>query len=138
MERSDSSHAQAFAAPFPFRLLHLDSVRVYNNSMRQRGARSRAQSSFGLAVLLGAAAFIHARDTAGCTRAELLAINDGNAYAQRLVGFYARIGFVTVAEVAQRAADVPHLLVWGGAGTRMDGDVNAMLAKWAPAVRGGT
>lgn len=127
---------QAFAAPFPFRLLHLDSVRVYNSQLRKRGTASQAQSPFGLALLLGAASFIHARDTAGCTKAELLAINDSNAYAERLVGFYRRLGFLVVAEVSHRVQDVAHLLVWGGAGTRMDGEIDAMLAKWAPALRG--
>jgi hypothetical protein len=33
--------------------------------------------------------------------------------------------------------DVPHLLVWGGEGTRMDADICTMLAKWTPALRKG-
>jgi hypothetical protein len=31
--------------------------------------------------------------------------------------------------------DVPHLLVWGGEGTRMDADVDAALRRWTPALR---
>lgn len=34
-------------------------------------------------------------------------------------------------------SDVPHMLVWGGEGTRMDADVAAMLRKWGPAIRRG-
>lgn len=31
--------------------------------------------------------------------------------------------------------DVPHLLVWGGEGTRMDADIDAALQRWTPALR---
>lgn len=33
-------------------------------------------------------------------------------------------------------ADLPHLLVWGGAGTRMDADLAATLRRWSRAIRG--
>lgn len=32
-------------------------------------------------------------------------------------------------------SDVPHMLVWGGEGTRMDADIQAMLRKWTPSLR---
>jgi hypothetical protein len=31
--------------------------------------------------------------------------------------------------------DTPHLLVWGGEGTRMDADIVGALQKWTPALR---
>jgi hypothetical protein len=31
--------------------------------------------------------------------------------------------------------DLPDLLVWGGAGTRMDADVDTLLRRWTRAVR---
>jgi hypothetical protein len=31
--------------------------------------------------------------------------------------------------------DVPHLLVWGGEGTRMDADMQEALQRWTPALR---
>ena len=34
-------------------------------------------------------------------------------------------------------SDLPHMLVWGGEGMRMDADVRALLAKWTPAIRRG-
>jgi hypothetical protein len=69
-------------------------VRIYNSRL-SGPLRARAQTAFGLALLLGAAAFVHAAQQ-GCTRAELLAINDSNEYADRLVKYYQRLGFTPV------------------------------------------
>ena len=97
---------QGFLLPPPLGgLLHLDSVRVFNSRLRGN-LRGKAQSPFGIAVLLGAAAFAHAY-AAGCTRAELLAIDDGNGYAQRLVTYYRRLGFVTVRTVGDGGWQAP-------------------------------
>ena len=80
-------------------------------------------------------AFVHA-DALGCTRAELLAIDDGDDYAQRLVSYYKRIGFTPIREVGLGGLrDLPDLLVWGGAGTRMDADVQILLRRWTRALR---
>jgi hypothetical protein len=127
-----------FVAPPPFGgILHLDSVRVYNS--RLRGAfRGRAQTPFGIALLLGAAAFVHA-NSFGCTRAELLAIDDSNEYAERLVTYYRRLGFTAVRSVGSNGwRDVPDLLVWGGVGTRMDADIPSMIDRWSRAISRGT
>jgi hypothetical protein len=52
------------------------------------------------------------------------------------VAYYRRFGFVPVRVVTGASlADLPHQLVWGGVGTRMDADVHAMLARWGPAIR---
>jgi hypothetical protein len=127
---------QGFAAPPPFGILHLDSVRVYNSRLAGP-LRARAQTAFGVALLLGAVAFTHAR-ALGCSKAELLAINDNNAYAARLVKYYARLGFMPVREVGDNGLrDLPDLLVWGGAGTRMDADVETLLTRWTRALRRG-
>lgn len=46
------------------------------------------------------------------------------------------MGFETVVEVGGRGLrDVPHLLVWGGVGTRMDVDTTAFLARWSGPIR---
>jgi len=127
------SVAQGFVAPPPFGILHLDSVRVYNS--RLRGAARAVQSTHGLAVLLGAAAFAHGH-ACGCRRAELLAINDLNEYAARLVVYYKRLGFVVEREIGDGGLDdLPHLLVWGGAGVLMSGSVEPMLRRWSRALR---
>ena len=50
---------------------------------------------------------------------------------ERLKRYYTRLfGFQAVREVGGgNLTDLPHLLVWGGVGTRMDGDIEAMLRK---------
>jgi hypothetical protein len=54
----------------------------------------------------------------------------------RLVRYYSYFGFKPVATVGGNGlSDVPHMLVWGGQGTRLDADVRRMLAKWTPALR---
>ena len=53
----------------------------------------------------------------------------------RLVAYYRRMGF-TVERVVEggRLSDLPHLLVWGGVGTRMKGDVPQLLRRWSKAL----
>jgi hypothetical protein len=46
------------------------------------------------------------------------------------------VGFETVRVVGENGLrDIPDLLVWGGVGTRMNGDVDALLAKWGGVIR---
>lgn len=63
----------------------------------------------------------------GCTKAEILAINDDDETHRKLVLYYKRLGFKPVREVTGGIADLPHMLVWGGVGTRMDADLQAFL-----------
>ncbi|KAI3682734.1 hypothetical protein L1987_82934 [Smallanthus sonchifolius] len=52
-------------------------------------------------------------------------------FVELLVKFYRRIGFETVYEVTGSSmADLAHMLVWGGVGTRMDANVERLLLKW--------
>ncbi|MQL70240.1 hypothetical protein Taro_002523 [Colocasia esculenta] len=105
-------------------VLHLDSMRM------SRATLGMERSIFGLGLFVGAAAVRHGFDR-GCRRAELLAINDTDLYHSKLVRFYRRMGFRAVREVdGSSAGDLPHLLVWGGRGTRMDAGVEELLAKW--------
>ena len=130
------------------------------------GARIR-RGALGLGMLLGGATFAHGWSR-GCGKAEILAIDDDEAWHQRLVRYYRHFGFVPVARVTGgRLADLPHMLVsglglfrhhpgcpparldasglharpahclqvWGGAGTRMDADIPAMLRRWTAAIR---
>ena len=56
----------------------------------------------------------------------------------RLVKYYARLGFEEVVEVGNRGlADLPHLLVWGGAGTRMNINPEQFLCRWMPVLQRG-
>ncbi len=50
--------------------------------------------------------------------------------------YYTYYGFKPVRVVGGNGlSDLPHLLVWGGEGTRMDADVLAWLQRWTPAIR---
>lgn len=57
----------------------------------------------------------------------------------QLVRFYGRIGFKPVYEVTGSSiGDVTHMLVWGGRGTRMDADIEELMAKWGPKFKDST
>ncbi|TFJ85999.1 hypothetical protein NSK_002819 [Nannochloropsis salina CCMP1776] len=84
---------------------------------------------YGCGLLLGAAAMRYAYDK-GCSKAELLAINDDEKSHRLLLGFYRTAGFVSVKEVTNDLRCVPDLLVWGGVGTRMDMSVEEYLRRW--------
>ena len=123
-----------FIAPPPFGILHMDSMRVYNSKVKTE-EKTTMRSTFGIAILLGTMSLLEASE-AGCKKCELLAIDDGNEYAEKLVRYYGRLGFKTVRVVGDNGLmDLPDLLVWGGVGTRMNGDVDALLEKWGGVVR---
>ena len=125
---------EGFIAPPPFGILHMDSMRVYNSKVAS-GERATMRSTFGIAILLGTMSLLFASE-AGCKKCELLAIDDGNGYAEKLVRYYGRLGFETVRVVGDNGLrDLPDLLVWGGVGTRMNGDVDALLEKWGNVIR---
>jgi uncharacterized membrane protein YgcG len=64
-----------FLAP-PFKLAHCDTLQVFTRGLRgAEGARVRGGAGLNVALLLGGAVFAHAA-AAGCTKAEILAIND--------------------------------------------------------------
>lgn len=125
---------EGFVAPPPFGILHMDSMRVYNSKVGVED-RSTMRSTFGIAILLGTMSLLAASES-GCKKCELLAIDDGNGYAEKLVRYYGRLGFETVRVVGDNGlSDLPDLLVWGGVGTRMNGDVDALLEKWGGVIR---
>ena len=123
-----------FIAPPPFGILHMDSMRIYNSRV-DAAEGSRMRSVFGVSILLGATSSLMAYER-NCEKMELLAIDDGNEYAAKLVKYYRRLGFVPIRVVGEGAAtDLFDLLVWGGAGTRMNGDLPALLGKWGKVIR---
>jgi hypothetical protein len=126
-----------WAAPWAGGIAHIDALEVWNRALgrEERRALLAAVGPAGLGGLLARAAFAHAAEAAGCATAEALAILDDEATHARLVSAYKRVaGFREVAFVSgSRLADVPHMLVWGGAGTRLDADIPAALARWGAA-----
>ena len=124
-----------FIAPPPFGILHMDSMRIYNSRVRGDDERRKMRSVFGISILLGATSALMAHES-GCEKVELLAIDDGNEYAQKLVNYYTRLGFEAVRVVGEGAStDLADMLVWGGAGTRMNGNLPELLRKWGAVVR---
>eukprot|EP00850_Spirogloea_muscicola_P017672 SM000154S01407 [mRNA] locus=s154:288033:289040:+ [translate_table: standard] len=107
-------------------LLHLDSLR-----MTRSYSSSSARRLLGIAALMGGLALCHGRER-GCRTAELLAIHDTDEYHAKLVRYYRRLGFEVVHEVEGGSLhDVGHTLVWGGRGTRMNGDIEQLLRQWS-------
>mmetsp|Transcript_9881 Transcript_9881/g.28287 ORF Transcript_9881/g.28287 Transcript_9881/m.28287 type:complete len:130 (-) Transcript_9881:131-520(-) len=117
--------------------MHCDTLQIFNSRMK-RGSEERSRawgSPRGLGLLLGGATFAYGLE-AGCRKAEILAINDDDAWAKRLVRYYRYFGFKECYEVGSRGlADIPDMLVWGGVGTRMDADIGAMLQRWSSSIR---
>lgn len=59
-----------------------------------------------------------------------------DAIHARLCKYYRRMGFVAVREVGGNGLpDLPHQLVWGGVGTRMDADIGSFLQRWSGPIR---
>jgi hypothetical protein len=53
----------------------------------------------------------------------------------RLVAYYTFFGFKKVKVVGENGLmDLPDQVAWGGVGTRMDADIDALLAKWSPRI----
>ena len=61
--------------------------------------------------------------------ARLLAIFDSEGYSKKLVRYFKLIGFEIVKEVGSSPIDLLLRLVWGGAGTLMNGKCDSILKK---------
>jgi len=62
-------------------------------------------------------------------KARLLAIFDSEGYSKKLVRYFKLIGFKIVKEVGSSPVDLLLRLVWGGAGTLMNGECIYILKK---------
>ena len=62
--------------------------------------------------------------------AEFLAIDDEEKQHKRLVRYYRQVGFQVVKYVGDGFQDIPDRLIWGGAGTLMNGNINTFCEKW--------
>lgn len=117
------------------RSMHCEALQVFTKGMAGEDGQRVRGGVHGLGLLIGACTFAFAQSK-GCSRAEILAINDYDYQHKRLVRYYRYFGFVPVKEVGLRGlADLVDQVVWGGVGTRMDANVESMLAKWTPALR---
>ena len=62
-------------------------------------------------------------------KVRLLAIFDSEGYSKKLVRYFKLIGFIVVKEVGSSPGDLLLRLVWGGAGTLMNGECISILKK---------
>ncbi|KAK9904887.1 hypothetical protein WJX75_004873 [Coccomyxa subellipsoidea] len=116
-------------------LMHCDSLQIFTRGVRgSEGERLRG-GVLGLGLLMGGAVFSFGHSV-GCTKAEILAIKDDDAWHKRLVRYYSYFGFERVRAVGDNGLrDLPDLLVWGGVGMRMDADIEELLRRWTVAIR---
>lgn len=118
-------------------ICHLDSLVVSTRRTRgDAGVRVRGGGFAGTGGLMAQAVFCSAFERGRARKVEVLAVDDGaGSEHDRLVRAYARVaGFKEVKRVeGDRLGDVPHMLVWGAAGTRMDSEVEGQLRKWGAA-----
>jgi hypothetical protein len=115
-------------------ILHLDKMEVYKPMVKR--ARREAPSmdfggvSFAIGLLLGYRCLLHGIEK-GCKTAEFLAIDDEEFQHKRLVKYYKIVGFQVVKYVGENVQDIPDRLVWGGCGTLMREDTQALLRKFS-------
>jgi hypothetical protein len=150
LQRELLATTDGFCVPPPLGgYVHCDTLRIPQRAMlgeeedEDEGAadgsattpKTAPTSALGLMPLVGCAVLTHARELR-CTRAEILAIDDDPQQHARLVTYYRYFGFRPKHRVGGRGflVDLPHLLVWGGEGLRMDLDVDATLARWGRAL----
>lgn len=117
-------------------ICHLDSLVV--NTRRARGTaglRTRPGLA-GTGGLMAQAVFASAFERGKAKKVEVLAVDDGaSGEHDRLVRAYRRVaGFEVVRRVeGDKISDLPHQLVWGAVGSRMDSEVEAQLRRWGGA-----
>jgi len=79
--------------------------------------------------LIWAATMAWAIEKKSSNKARLLAIYDSEGYSKKLVRYFKLIGFKIVKEVGTSPVDLLLRLVWGGAGTLMNGECISILKK---------
>ena len=120
--------SDGFVVPMA-RIMHCDTMRIYNSRMKslQQSSTNLKLGFMGLGRVMAKSILAYGFSQ-GCLKAEILAINDDDETHRKLVMYYKRLGFRAVREVkGDSLSDVPHLLVWGGAGTRMDASIPSFL-----------
>ncbi len=76
--------------------------------------------------LIWASTMAWALDSTPCKKARLLAIHDDDLQHNKLVRYFRKRGFQTIKDVGSEPIDLPLRLVWGGAGSLMRADCNAV------------
>ena len=107
-------------------ILHADKMEIFE--------RGGGGTFLGPGLLVAYVCFLHGKDC-GCKIAEFLAIDDAEYQHKRLIRYYKIMGFREVRYVGEEIRDIPDRLVWGGVGTLMTEDIDAVLTKWTRIIR---
>ena len=97
--------------------IQLDTLRILNKS-----------PAF-VSELIWATTMAWAIEKKSSNKVRLLAIFDSEGYSKKLVRYFQLIGFKIVKEVGSSPVDLLLRLVWGGAGTLMNGECIFILKK---------
>lgn len=120
------------------RILHADKMEMFNRALRNARAEEpafRGGGTFlGPGLLVAFVCLLHGREN-GCADVEFLAIDDAEFQHRRLIRYYRTAGFREVRYVGEELKDIPDRLVWGGCGTLMTSDIDAVLRKWTRIIR---
>jgi len=107
-------------------ILHADKMEIFK--------KGGGGTFLGPGLLVAFVCFLHGKDC-GCKTAEFLAIDDAEYQHKRLIRYYRMMGFREVRYVGEEIRDIPDRLVWGGVGTLMTEDIDAVLTKWTRIIR---
>jgi hypothetical protein len=124
-------------------ILHIDALKVLDENIKKGSTRPGTSTgnnngnnvgSLGSAnkgQLIGLAAILYGYSK-GCTKCEVLAIDDAPQQHRRLVRHFRRMGLQTVRYVGDDFSSIPDRLVWGGCGTLMEANLSYLIDKWTP------
>jgi len=91
--------------------------------------RILSKSPAFVSELIWATTMAWAVEKKSSNKARLLAIFDSDGYSKKLVRYFKLIGFKIVKEVGSSPLDLLLRLIWGGAGTLMNGECDSILKK---------
>ena len=100
-----------------------------NHSIQLDTLRILSESPLYVSDLIWATTMAWAMEKKSIKKARLLAIFDSEGYSKKLVRYFKIIGFKILKEVGSSPLDLFLRLVWGGAGTLMEGDCFSILKK---------
>jgi len=92
--------------------------------------RILSKSPAFVSELIWATTMAWAIEKKSSNKARLLAIFDSEGYSKKLVRYFKLIGFKIAKEVGSSPVDLLLRLVWGGAGTLMNGECIYILKKF--------
>lgn len=127
----------------PTGVTHLEAIEVRRFtgfwSRKRAGGAARYAATLplkpGLLLSLATVCWIREQGPFGNTRAQLLCIRDDERQHKSLTRFYRRLGFTTLREVGSDLGSLGDRVVWGGEGTIMQLELDALRRASAAGIR---